>query len=370
MPFNASGFFQRLFSWKTDRDAGVKILAERMDQETDGIVSGINDMIGGNVNWKGPMTGVFGTEAAPTYSFEDDTDTGLYRNAADSIGLSVGGTKAAELDSTGLKITNDISAANVSVSGTSTLATVNATDLGVSGTSTLATVNASGNINASGAINATGAINSTGGITTDGALSASTLGVFGKSYVTTDGVLNVAGNSALNTVTATSVDVTNGLTLGGDASITKTNPGINFRDTGKRGAVIVTRDNSFYVLRANDTQDGTEQIQSAWPMFLELEGRQDVYFGGHIWARAYGWLHDYFWRRSAPVVQDVRLSAQASTPYLNNFDGPLNWAIQGGAVLTGVNSVHSNGAEDRIFAFYYRHIQKAYNGVWYNIASI
>ena len=39
--------FQRLFNWKTDRDAGVKILADRMDQEMDGIAAAINDVTGG-----------------------------------------------------------------------------------------------------------------------------------------------------------------------------------------------------------------------------------------------------------------------------------------------------------------------------------
>ena len=92
MPFNASGFFQRLFNWRNDRDAGIKILAERMDQEMDGIVVGINDIVSANVDWKGPMTGVFGTAAAPAYSFQEDPNTGVYRVSADVLGFSVGGT--------------------------------------------------------------------------------------------------------------------------------------------------------------------------------------------------------------------------------------------------------------------------------------
>lgn len=91
MPFNASGFFQRLFNWRNDRDAGIKILAERMDQEMDGIVAGINDIVSLNVDWKGPMTGVFGTAAAPAYSFQEDPDTGIYRVSSDVLGFSVGG---------------------------------------------------------------------------------------------------------------------------------------------------------------------------------------------------------------------------------------------------------------------------------------
>ena len=83
MPFNASGIFQRLFNWRNDRDAGIKILAERMDQEMDGIVDGVNTMVRGEFSFKGPVTGVFGTAAAPAYSFQEDPNTGIYRSNAD-----------------------------------------------------------------------------------------------------------------------------------------------------------------------------------------------------------------------------------------------------------------------------------------------
>ena len=121
MPFNASGLFQRLFSWRNDRDAGVNILAERMDQEMDGIVAGINDMVSGNARWQGPMPGVFGTNALPAYTFQDDADTGMYRVSADTLGFTVGGNKIAELSTTGAVVSGGVTATNLTVSGAVTI---------------------------------------------------------------------------------------------------------------------------------------------------------------------------------------------------------------------------------------------------------
>jgi hypothetical protein len=45
MPFNGAGVFTRIFSWVTDRNAGVKILATRMDQEMDGFATGLSNTI-------------------------------------------------------------------------------------------------------------------------------------------------------------------------------------------------------------------------------------------------------------------------------------------------------------------------------------
>ncbi|WP_224055218.1 hypothetical protein [Vibrio penaeicida] len=118
MPFNASGFFQRLFSWRDDRDAGVKILAERMDQEMDGIVAGINDIVSGNVDWKGSMTGVFGTSAAPAYSFQEDSDTGIYRESTNTLGFSLGGVSVALLDENGFTVNGAVDATKFNAGGT------------------------------------------------------------------------------------------------------------------------------------------------------------------------------------------------------------------------------------------------------------
>lgn len=45
MPYNGFGVFQRLFNWVADRDAGIKISAERFDQELDGIAAALSNAI-------------------------------------------------------------------------------------------------------------------------------------------------------------------------------------------------------------------------------------------------------------------------------------------------------------------------------------
>ena len=41
----SSGTFSRLYDWTTDRDAGVKIRADRMDQEFDGIATALTTAV-------------------------------------------------------------------------------------------------------------------------------------------------------------------------------------------------------------------------------------------------------------------------------------------------------------------------------------
>lgn len=93
MAFNGSGVFQRLYSWVTDRDAGTKINAPRMDAETDGIVAGLNSVVDGTQGFIGPVRGSNGTVSLPGHSFTDDPDTGMYRSAANELSLSVGGAQ-------------------------------------------------------------------------------------------------------------------------------------------------------------------------------------------------------------------------------------------------------------------------------------
>lgn len=45
MPFNGSGTFVRLYSWANDALAGIKIRADRMDNETNGIATGLSNCI-------------------------------------------------------------------------------------------------------------------------------------------------------------------------------------------------------------------------------------------------------------------------------------------------------------------------------------
>jgi len=64
-----------------------------------------------------------GSAAAPSFSFDGDSDTGIYRPAADQVALTAGGTQALLAESTGITIPG-----NLTVSGTTTTVdTVNLT---------------------------------------------------------------------------------------------------------------------------------------------------------------------------------------------------------------------------------------------------
>lgn len=56
-----------------------------------------------------------GTAAAPGVSFSADTNTGIYRIGADSLGLSAGGTLRATIDTTGLTVANTTFVADGSI---------------------------------------------------------------------------------------------------------------------------------------------------------------------------------------------------------------------------------------------------------------
>lgn len=45
MAFNGSGSFARLYSWVTDRSNSIKIRSDRMDEEMDGIATGLSNVI-------------------------------------------------------------------------------------------------------------------------------------------------------------------------------------------------------------------------------------------------------------------------------------------------------------------------------------
>lgn len=45
MPYNGNGVFSRLYSWTNDKNAGINIRADRMDNETDGIATGLSNCV-------------------------------------------------------------------------------------------------------------------------------------------------------------------------------------------------------------------------------------------------------------------------------------------------------------------------------------
>lgn len=105
MPFNASGLFQRLYSWVTDRDTGVKILAERMDGEFNNFKAGLDSLTEGEVSWRGPFKAQQGTLTSLGYTFNNDADTGFYRSAPNQISAVLGGVDVTQFTGNGITTT-------------------------------------------------------------------------------------------------------------------------------------------------------------------------------------------------------------------------------------------------------------------------
>jgi len=58
----------------------------------------------GQTTMTGPLKAATGTATAPSITFGGDTNTGIYRSAADEVSISVGGTQVAKFNSSGLDI--------------------------------------------------------------------------------------------------------------------------------------------------------------------------------------------------------------------------------------------------------------------------
>ncbi len=94
-------------SFAADTDTGIyNSAANEINISTGGTsrvnVSSAGAAVTGAVSASTVVLGGNGAVGAPTYSFSTDTDTGVYRSAADTVAVSVGGTKVLSVDSTAL----------------------------------------------------------------------------------------------------------------------------------------------------------------------------------------------------------------------------------------------------------------------------
>jgi hypothetical protein len=101
LAFNGSGTFNRVHSWVTDKANTVVVTASRMDAEDDGFATGLSSCIvkDGQQTTTARIPFALGTSAftgatsGVSYSFTSDPNTGLYSPAADQWGLVAGGTE-------------------------------------------------------------------------------------------------------------------------------------------------------------------------------------------------------------------------------------------------------------------------------------
>ncbi len=120
-----------------------------------------------------------GTVGAPSHSFTNDTDCGLYRIGANNIGFSIGGGKVQDLSTSGLAVTGVFSA-----SGAATLSS----SLTVTGASLL-----SGTGTISGAATMSSSLTVVGNALLSGALALTGAGTLSSSLTVANGVLLSSG---------------------------------------------------------------------------------------------------------------------------------------------------------------------------------
>jgi len=133
MPFNGSGTFDRSHRWVDDKAAHREIDAVRMDREDDGIRDGLTNAIcldGQSTTLAAIPFAVGlqvsnGTVGAPSVGIIGDTNCGLYRVAANTVGIVVAGTKIIE-----------VATATTSVNAVLALSTPLATTYGGTGAAT------------------------------------------------------------------------------------------------------------------------------------------------------------------------------------------------------------------------------------------
>jgi len=92
MAFNGSGTFLRLYNWATDRSNGVKIRADRMDAEFDGIAAGLSNCIArdgqstvsADIPWNNKKITNLANATADAHALNRQTGDGrYYRNGSD-----------------------------------------------------------------------------------------------------------------------------------------------------------------------------------------------------------------------------------------------------------------------------------------------
>lgn len=101
MPRNGSGTFTVVNSFSPD----TTILSSEANANFTDVGSEITNSLprDGQASMTGQFKAAVGTVALPGMAFGSDTDTGLYRAAADTIGVAVGGVQIASVSSLGVK---------------------------------------------------------------------------------------------------------------------------------------------------------------------------------------------------------------------------------------------------------------------------
>lgn len=272
MPFDGSGNFTRVHNWQQDRDNGIRIVADRHDQEDDNFAQGFNQTflrngivpMAGALNMNGnPIRGVAGGSAAqPTMTSVLDPLSGYFSPSSGQLGVSIAGTQRGLWTAAGLSVSGALNVSgNVTVGGNlvftgnlsvpGTLAVTGASTFSgqtthngglvsstglFTGALTGAAASFSGNVSAGGTFAVTGVSTFTGKTTHNGGIAA-TVGDF--SGAVSAGSLSVTGVSVFTGKTTHSggIEATTGsfsgaVALGGPLTSTGAVTLLNLNVTG------------------------------------------------------------------------------------------------------------------------------------------
>ena len=122
MAFNGVGVFQRLYSWVTDAANGIKIRADRMDNEMNGFASGLSNCVtrdgqgkfGVDVDANGFSLKNLapGSAAAPSIYDNVSSSRGVYFPSATEVGVSTGGVNRVTIGSTSTTVNGRLAVSN------------------------------------------------------------------------------------------------------------------------------------------------------------------------------------------------------------------------------------------------------------------
>lgn len=254
MAFNGSGTFVRLHSWTDDRNNGIKITADRHDEEDDGFASALSAVIckdgqstaTARIPFAEGISVAGGTVSAPGISIVGDANSGFYQIGADNIGIALGGAKAADFSTSRTGIVGDLTLLTSGKklkladggqfyddTGTARTIIISNGDrldvLNEAGTNTIIKLDATNGSALTGNLTISGTLGVTGAVTL-----SSTLAV--TSAITASGGMNAAANiSTTGNITCVGLTATGTMDLGdssGDAITINGTVAINSGGTG------------------------------------------------------------------------------------------------------------------------------------------
>jgi hypothetical protein len=239
MSYNGSGTFQRTFDCSTDRDNGIKILADKFDTELDGFATGLTNVIcrdgqsttTARIPFAVGLSFNLGSAGTPSISPTGDTNTGIYSSASDKVSFACGGALVGEFTTAGITITGTLLASsdfaiatnkftvtasngNTSVAGT----------LGVTGAATLSSTLTYGGVTLTNAVTGTGKMVLDTSPTIGGTLTASTITPTTINAFTLGGTISGGGNQINNIIIGNSTPLAGSFTaiVGTSAAINGT----------------------------------------------------------------------------------------------------------------------------------------------------